>query len=368
MLTSRERLRRLFNSEGIDRVPIWLLFPYFPSRSYADIWENPSYRPILRKVYDCTDIIERRHFDMGFCFNAHPDIHCEFHQSIEGESTVSKRSIRYADVELRSSVTKGENGSFVEPFAKKIDDLERLLVMPYRHAEPQVDWFYKEQEEFGQRGLMAADLGDPLSIFHGLCSETDFVLWCYEETRKVMDFLDAISARTMSAYRFLLERGIADLYWISGSEFACPPMLPPEYFDRLVVRYTKPLVGLVRSYGKKTMIHCHGKIGTVLNGLAAIGADSHHPIEGPPMGDCTLSQARQVLGERTILAGNIQLGDLWSANEEEMEGLVRRTMEEGKQYPFILSITGGPSAPQVDARVKKNYLRIIETALEAGRY
>jgi len=368
MLTSRERLGRLFNGEDIDRVPIWLLFPYFPSASYADIWENSSYRPILQKVYDSTDIIERRHFDIGFCFNAHPDIRCESHQSIEDENTVSERRISYGNIELRNSVTKGESGSFVEPFAKNIGDLEKLLAMPYRQAEPQVDWFFKEQEKFGQRGLMAADLGDPLSVFHGLCSETDFVLWCYEETRKVMDFLDAISARTLSAYKFLLERGVADIYWISGSEFACPPMLPPAYFDRLVVRYTKPLVDLVRSYGKKTMIHCHGKIGTVLSGLAAIGTDSHHPLEGPPMGDCTLSQVRQVLGERTILAGNIQLGDLWSATETETEDLVRRTIEEGKQGPFILSITGGPSAPQIDERVVKNYLKIIETALDAGGY
>jgi len=133
----------------------------------------------------------------------------------------------------------------------------------------------------------------------------------------------------------------------------CTDIIERRHFDRLVVRYTKPLVDLVRSYGKKSMIHCHGKIGAVLSGLAAIGADSHHPIEGPPMGNCTLRQTRQVLGERAILAGNIQLGDLWSATVEEMEDLVKGIIEEGKQDPFILSITGGPSAPQIDERVKK---------------
>ena len=66
------------------------------------------------------------------------------------------------------------------------------------------------------------------------------------------------------------------------------------------------------------MIHCHGKLGEVLNSLAAIGADSHHPIEGPPMGNCTLTQAWEVLGKEAIIAGNIQLGDLWSKTEDEM--------------------------------------------------
>ncbi|MFC1714200.1 uroporphyrinogen decarboxylase family protein [Candidatus Poribacteria bacterium] len=367
-MNSRERLTRLFSGKDIDRVPIWLLFPYYPSGSYANIWEIPSYQPVLRKVYDHTDTIERRHFSMGYCFNAHPDIRHERHQFVKDGCTVSQRFIRCRDVELRSSVTKGKDRSFIEHLIEDVKDLDKLLSMPYRQATPEVDWFFEKQERFGNRGLMAVDLGDPLSIFHSLCSETDFVLWCYEETQQVMDFLDVMVERTLSSYRYLLQHGVADVYWISGSEFACPPMLPPDYFNRLVVRYTKPLVDLVHSYGKKTMIHCHGKIGEVLSGVAAIGSDAHHPIEGPPMGDCTLTQVHKFLGRDVILAGNIQLGDLWSKTEEEMEDLVRRTIQEGKKGSFILAMTGGPSAPEISERVVNNYLRIIETALDSGLY
>ena len=74
MMNNRERLTRLFSGQDIDRVPIWPLFPYYPSGSHANIWEIPSYQPVLRKVYDYTDTIERRHFGMGFCFNIYPDI------------------------------------------------------------------------------------------------------------------------------------------------------------------------------------------------------------------------------------------------------------------------------------------------------
>ena len=62
------------------------------------------------------------------------------------------------------------------------------------------------------------------------------------------------------------------------------------------------------------------------------------------------------------------MGDLWSKTEEEMEDLVRRTIEEGKQGAFILATTGGPSPPVINERVLGNYLKIIETALEVGRY
>ena len=368
MMTSRERLTRLFDGEDIDRVPIWLLFPYFPSPSYADIWHNPSYRPVLQRVYDCTDIIERRHFDVGFCFNRHPDIHCEHREAVEDGNTLSERIVRHGDVVLRSSVTRGAGRSSVVPFVEDIGDLDRLLAMPFGPAKPAVDGFLEEEDEFGDRGLMAVDLGDPLSVLHGLCSGTDFVLWCYEETAKATEFLDVIAARARATYRYLLERGIGDVYWISGSEFACPPMLSPELFDRFVVGYTKPLVDLVHGYGKKTMIHCHGRINEVLGGLAGIGASSHHPLEAPPMGNCTLTQVRQALGPEPILAGNFQLGDLWSLTEEETDDLVRRTVQEGKQGPFIFAMTGGPSAPRIDEQVAGNYLKIIETATDVGRY
>ena len=367
-MNSRERLSRLFNGQDIDRVPIWLLFPYYKSGSYANIWEIPSYQPILQKVYECTDTIERRHFGMGFCFTVHPDIRWEHKNFQKDGYTISQRSVHYKDMELTSSVAKGKDRSYVERLVKDVGDFDKLISIPYQQAKPEVDWFLKEQENFGNHGLMALDLGDPLGVLAGLCGETDFVLFCYEETEKVVGFLDVIAERVMKAYRYLLERDIGEVYWISGSEFACPPMLSPEYFEKLVARYTKPLVDMIRSYGKKSMIHCHGKIGGVLNSLAVIDADSHHPVEGPPMGDCTLTEAREILGKDAIIAGNIQLGDLWSKTEEEMEFLVKETINEGKQGAFILATTGGPSAPEINERVANNYLKIIETALEFGRF
>jgi uroporphyrinogen-III decarboxylase len=368
LLTSKERLTRLFNGQDIDRIPIWLLFPYYPSGSYANIWESPSYEPVLQRIYKYTDTIERRSFSKGFCVNVHPDIQHEHRQFVKNGRRISQGIVRYKGIELRSSVERDEHRSYVESFAKDVRDLEKLLAMPYKQPTPEVGWFLEEQKEFGDGGLMAVDMGCPLNVLHSLCNETDFVLFCYEETQKVAEFLDVIGKRILSVCRYLLERGIGEIYWIGGSEFACPPMLPPEFFDKLVVKYTKPMVDLIHNFGKKTMIHCHGKLGEVLESLAAIGANSHHPIEGPPMGDCTLDQARKALGKDVIIAGNLQLGELWSKTEEEMDDLVKQTMQEGMQGAFILAMTGGPSAPKINERVVKNYLRIIETGMRFGCY
>jgi uroporphyrinogen-III decarboxylase len=113
------------------------------------------------------------------------------------------------------------------------------------------------------------------------------------------------------------------------------------------------------------MLHCHGKIGNVLSGLKNIGFDSIHPIEAPPMGDCTLAKAREVFGKDTILVGNIQYGDLWEKTEEEMEYLVQTALKEGAETGrFILATTGGPSAPEINDNVVKNYRRIIKTVID----
>ncbi len=367
-MTSRERLSRLFNGEDIDRVPIWLLFPFFKSGSYANVWEIASYKQIIQKIYEYTDTIERRHFNTGFCFNFNPNIQTEHRQFAENGKTISQRIIRYKDIQLKSSVTKQENNTVVEPLVKGPDDLKKILAIPYHQPKPQFQWFFDEQEEFGDHGLMAVDIGDPLAVLHGLCGEMDFIVLCYSETQAVIDFLDVISERIMNTYRYLLENNVGDIYWIVGSEFAGPPMLPPRFFDKLVVRYNKPLIDLIHSYGKKAMIHYHGNIRSVLQDFAKTGLDAIHTIESPPMGDCTLAQARKEIGKNVILTGNIQIGDLWSKTEEEMEYLVQETLKEGMKGAFILSTTGGPYASEIPERVVNNYIKIIDTALKLGLY
>jgi uroporphyrinogen-III decarboxylase len=367
-MTSRERLLRLFKGEDIDHVPIWLLFPYFPSGSYANVWEIPSYKSIIQKVYECTDTIDRRGFNMGFCYNANPDIHHEHKQIRENDSVISQRITSYKDIQLKSSVTRKEDRTIIEPLVKDIGDLSKILAMPYQQPKPQFQWFFDDQKKFGEHGLMAVDIGDPLGVLHGLCGEMDFVILCYTETQAVINFLDVIAERVMNAYRYLLENNVGDIYWIVGSEFAGPPMLPPKLFDSLVVRYNKPLIDMIHSYGKKAMIHYHGNIGLILKDFAKIGLDAIHTIESPPMGDCTLTQAREEFGKDVILTGNIQIGDLWSKTEEEMEYLVKQTIQEGMKGAFILSTTGGPYAPEIPERVANNYLRIIDTAMNYGIY
>src|SRR5659263_32572 len=108
-MTGKERLERLFDGREIDRIPIWLQFPYFLSPSFADVSSEPSYKLVLEKIYQYSEIIDRRGFNSGFCFNSHPEIRTERKNYKEGEYSISETVISYKDIEFKSTLKKSKD-------------------------------------------------------------------------------------------------------------------------------------------------------------------------------------------------------------------------------------------------------------------
>lgn len=64
--------------------------------------------------------------------------------------------------------------------------------------------------------------------------------------------------RTYHLYKYLLERDVGEVFFLVGAEFAGPPLVSPDKFSELCVKYVKGIVDLIRSYGKKSILHYHG--------------------------------------------------------------------------------------------------------------
>jgi len=135
----------------------------------------------------------------------------------------------------------------------------------------------------------------------------------------------------MKNYKYLLENDIGEVFFIVGAEFAGPPLVSPDKFNALSVRYVKDIVDLIREYGKKSIVHYHGNLYHVLKGMKEINPDGLHTIEAPPIGDCTIAQAREVLGNM-ILIGNLQYDDLRSMTTDEIDEAVKNIIEEANSY------------------------------------
>lgn len=71
---------------------------------------------------------------------------------------------------LQKSVYRGTDGTRVKYFAEDIEDLKRLIDIPYVPLAPDVSAYAREKEELGEQGLMMVDVGDPLGVFYHMLS------------------------------------------------------------------------------------------------------------------------------------------------------------------------------------------------------
>ena len=366
-MKSRERLTRLFQGKEIDRIPIWLLSPFHKIQWYPDIYSIPEYAPLIPYIDAYCDTFNRRYYSRAFCYSASEKIHLSEEKTQLDDGFKMTNTISCGALSLSKSYVRTSKGSTLTSYVKTIDDLDIVLQMPFEPLQPDVSSYFIEKKELGDKGLMMLDLGDPLEILYHLMSAEDFSIFSLTEYNKILEFTDIMYVRIYDWYKYFLERDVGEVFFIVGAEFAGPPLVSPNKFNELSVRYVKGLVDLVRSYGKWSIVHYHGNLFQILEGLKVVGMDGLHTIEAPPIGNCTLTQARQVLGEQTILIGNLQYDDLQNKSADEIDKAVFDIMQEGKSGKFIISPSAGPYDGKPDKKIIDNYITFIKSAIKYGK-
>lgn len=364
-MTSRERLTRLFNNEDIDRIPIWLLNPVHRLGCYTDFFSNPVYQDVAGYVNRYADNLDRRSYSFGHFRNGNPDIVTERIREGDQRNGRSGTRIRYKDFVLESYIETVNGQRHKKYYLDDIDQLEQILEIPYIEKNPDISSYRREKEELGDRGLMMTDIGDPLAILYNLMDASDFSIATLTDYDKLLTFTDEMYRRVLKNYKYLLENDIGEVFFIVGAEFAGPPLVSPDKFNELSVRYVKGIVDLIREYGKKSIVHYHGNLYHVLKGMKEINPDGLHTIEAPPIGDCTIAQAREVLGNM-ILIGNLQYDDLRSMSADEIDEAVKNMIEEAKDGRFILSTTAGPYENHPSQAILDNYIQFIKSGVKYG--
>jgi uroporphyrinogen-III decarboxylase len=367
MMNSRERLTRLFKRQDIDRIPIWLLAPYHRVNYYADIYNLPCYKKIVEYIDKYCDTLDRRNFNSGFCYNSNPEIKRTIIERENGANLIKEEVVRYKDFYLTKFTSKGEDGTKIKYFIEEIEELYKILEIPYVPVEPEVAQYFKEKEELGDKGLMMVDIGDPLGPLYHLMSAENFSIFSLTDYEKIIEFTDEMFVRVCKYYKYLLEKDVGEVFFIVGCEFAGPPLVSPQKFNEMSVRYVKGICDLIREYGKWSIVHYHGNLYKVREGMKDMNPDGLHTIETPPVGDCTLIQAREVLGKDMILIGNIQYDDLAHKEKDEIDYMVFKAINEGKSGKFILSPTAGPYESEISNTMIENYLTFIKAGIKYGK-
>lgn len=348
----------------MDKPAVWLLFPYHATGYYVDVRSHEKYRRVHDYSLERGVIILNRR---GFGVRAHQaDVVYSREEVAAAGGKVCRRNISYGETCLHS-----EDGGGKKLLASD-EDLEAYCSIPLeedegilgRQLNEQLGRYIKERDEFPiECGAMMLDLGSPINTIYHLADLGTYPIWSLTHTAIIEDWLERRMRQLETVYRFCLDRELADVYFLVGSELASPPMVSRDTFQRWVVPYERRLISLIHSYGKMVIQHYHGQIREILPDFLEMRPDGLHTIESPPVGNCTLSQAFDVTQEKITLIGNIQYDEFRSCTPARMKESVMAVRDEVAGRRFILSPTAGPFDYSPPDRLLDNYIAFIDAAM-----
>jgi hypothetical protein len=260
----------------------------------------------------------------------------------------------------------------IEPLIKTDDDIQRVLSMPDPPCRVNEQRLRELQARVGENGVLLFSLGDALGHVVGLFDFEDFVLRACSDDGPIRALIDKAHEqllRAIRAYNQVVSNACIRLW---GPEYAGAPLMNPAvYFRRYVVEQDKQATQAIHEGGNFSVIHCHGRLGALLDMILETGADALEPIETLPMStaDVTLAQVKARLAGRICLMGAVQSLVLETGTPEQMRCHMREAIETGAPGGgFVLLPTAAPFMVPLDDRCLANARLMYETAHEFGRY
>jgi uroporphyrinogen-III decarboxylase len=372
-LSPRERLFRSLDGQPVDQVPVWLLFPYHRTGYYVDVRAHPAYRSVAEASQGRAIILDRR--NLGVPLHA-PEVTVTHETVAEPSCRGTRQRWRRGTTELRSEQVQTPEGTRLTRLVNSAADLEAYCSLPIETdpariaatLDRQLPQYLAERAEFPPAwGAMMLDLGEPIGPLYHACNLEEYAIFSLTHAEVIEAWLARAIERYRLIYRWCLDRDLADVYFLVGSELASPPLVSRQTFQRWVVPFARELIALVHAYGKRVIQHYHGQVRELLPDFVTMAPDGLHTIEAPPTGNCTLTEAYRLTGERITLIGNLQYDDFRALAPDAMRRLVRQVLAEVGNRRFILSPTAGPFDPEAPQCLIRNYLALLDEACPVAR-
>ncbi len=260
-----------------------------------------------------------------------------------------------------------------------ISVIEKILSTEYLRPENNPE-FIKDINHFcdiqdkhnTENEFCAVVINNPLSFLAANTDPVDMSLWTVLERDEVNRYIKEMTRRISEYADFMLDSyDMNCIFILGGSEYGIPPLMSPVDFEEFVFQNDKQIIDVLHSYGKKVLIHCHGKIAEFVSRFIQMGGDGIHPLEPVgPTGDCDIRDIKEKYGRDICLVGNIQYNDFQDAGEHEMESIVSNLMDAAKRDGgFILS----PACPMFHDKttkgsISRNIRAFIDSGIKFGKY
>jgi len=152
---------------------------------------------------------------------------------------------------------------------------------------------------------------------------------------------------------------------ISPSDIAdnSGPFYNPQQMDRFVLPYVDQWASAVHAMGMYSILHSDGQLTPYLEKLAATALDALQAID--PVAGMDMVQARELVGNRLCLCGNVDCGLLLLGRPEDVFAATKKLLLECKGGGEL--VLGASNAVQREVPME-NYRAMIEAWKEHGQY
>jgi uroporphyrinogen-III decarboxylase len=380
-MTRRERLMATIKGEAVDRpaVNFYEIGGFIVNPDDTDrynIYNSPSWRPLLELAENHTDLIRlvspvRAQSHLSWNGSSSSGIREQYVEQTtweENNSRFTRLTYRIGSRRL-TSVTRRDcyvdTVWTVEHLLKSAEDVKLYLQLPDEVFEENIDipHLIKEEENLGDKGIILVDTEDPICAVASLFNMEDFTIFAFTEPDLCHQLLE-MHARYIHKRTAQVAKDFPGRLWrIYGPEYATEPFLPSSKFEEYVVRYTGPMVKMIKDAGGYVRIHSHGRVRSVMDHIISMGADAIDPVEPPPQGDVELKYLRENYGKQLVLFGNLEISDIENMPGEKFRKLVRKTIEEGTHGEgrgFVLMPSASPYGREISGQTFSNYQIMIE--------
>ena len=334
---------------------------------------HPAYEPVYRMAVERTDLAVSASSPFDLHWGSRQQEICERVEEptgadewVEDITRVHTPAGTLRSVFTRSTV--GNPGYQKEYLLKEPDDIEKVLSVPYQPYPFSVDAFHSMEQTIGERGLTMFGVAHAMYGLQRLTGSENFAVWSTTAHRGLLrQAVEVFAQRIREHVVRAFDAGLGPVFGWVGPELCIPPLMSPADFEEFVFDFDQPLVDLIHERGGQVWMHCHGKMGPVLERFVDMGIDVLNPIEPPPMGDVTLAEAFERVGERMGLEGNIETHELMTATREHLAEQVREAMAAGCGHRFILCPSSGYMEwPDPPDRLIENLLTYIEEGVRCA--
>lgn len=351
-MTSRERLRRCYFHQELDRPGIYVRTGF------------PSNDP----TYDRVKAYLRQHTDLkggwGILASQWPADRRVEPVSAEWRRHVTTLHTPAGDLEGRwLESLLGLPGLSETYLLKTPKDACKYLSLPKPVCTGDIEGFRKVDREMGERGIVEVGLGlNPAGAVVELFGQETFALLSVTDRPVLHELCRMHMEMVLDRVRCALSLGMGPYFSMAGEEYLVPPLAGPADFRDFNMQYDRPIIDLIHNAGGRVHIHCHGSIRKVIGGFVEMGVDVLHPFEAPPMGDIMPSEAKQAAGTRMTLEGNLQIADLYEKTPEFIRQSTRDLVRDAfaDRQGLIVCPTASPYQRGKGEQCYENVVALVE--------